>query len=65
MEATKTDGNEGFLIPFAVKSETDNYFWNVGGWENTVSCLQRVSADGKTGQILKTVSPFTVETGRT
>ncbi len=65
VEATKTDGNEGFLIPFAVKSETDNYFWNVGGWDNTVSCLQRVSADGKTGQILKTVSPFTVETGRT
>ncbi len=65
VEATKTDGEEGFLIPFAVKSKTDNYFWNIGGWGNTVSCLQKVNADGKTGQILKTVSDFTVETGRT
>lgn len=65
VEATKTEGEEGFLIPFAVQSETDNYFWNIGGWQNTVSCLQRVTPDGKTGQILKTVRNFTVETGRT
>lgn len=65
LEATKTDGEEGFLIPFAVQSAEDNYFWNIGGWQNTVSCLQKVSNGGKTGQILKTVKPFTVETGRT
>ena len=65
IDAVKTDGSEGFLIPFAVQDETDNWFWNIGGWENTVSCLQRVNADGKTGQILKTSKPFTVETGRT
>ena len=65
VEATKLEGQEGFLLPFAVQSKEDNWFWNIGGWENTVSCLQRVSPDGKTGQILKTAVPFTVETGRT
>ena len=65
LEAKKTDGEEGFLIPFAVKSAEENYFWNIGGWQNTVSCLQKVSEGGKTGQLLKTVKDFTVETGRT
>jgi len=64
VEAKKTAGEEGFLIPFAVQSADDNYFWNIGGWGNTVSCLQKVSDGGKTGQILKTVSDYTVETGR-
>ena len=65
VEATKLSGEEGFLIPFAVQDETEGYFWNIGGWGNTVSCLQKVSDGGKTGQILKTVTDFTVETGRT
>ena len=65
IDATKTDGEEGFLIPFAVQSETDCWLWNIGGWQNTVSCLQRISETGKTGQILKTLKDFTVETGRT
>ena len=65
VEAVKTDGEEGFLIPFAVQSKDENYFWNLGGWGNTVSCLQKVSGGGKTGQLLKTASDFTVETGRT
>ncbi len=64
IEAEKLAGEEGFLIPFAVQSETDNWFWNIGGWQNTVSCLQRVTPEGKTGQLLKTAKPFTVETGR-
>ena len=64
VEAEKLAGEEGFLIPFAVQSKDDNYFWNLGGWGNTVSCLQRVSGGEKSGQILKTLSDFTVETGR-
>ncbi len=64
LEAEKLSGEEGFLIPFAVQSSTENYFWNLGGWGNTVSCLQQITPEGKTGQILKTVSDFTVETGR-
>ncbi len=65
VEATKLDGEEGFLIPFAVQDERNNYFWNLGGWQNTVSCLQRMADGEKSGQILKTVKPFTAEPGKT
>lgn len=65
VDATKTDGEEGFLIAFAVQDRDNNYFWNLGGWQNTVSCLQCMKNGEKTGQILKTLRPFTAETGRT
>ena len=65
VEATKTEGEEGFLIAFAVQDRDNNFFWNLGGWQNTVSCLQRMENGEKTGQILKTVRPFTAETGKT
>lgn len=65
IDATKTDGEEGFLIPFAVQDQDNGYFWNLGGWQNTVSCLQKIENGVKTGQILKTVSAFSVETGKT
>ena len=65
VEATKLDGAEGFIIPFAVKDSKTNYFWNLGGWENTVSCLQHMQDGVKTGQILGTVKPFEAETGKT
>ncbi len=64
-EATKTDGAEGFIIPFAVQDKDNNYFWNLGGWDNTVSCLQQVENGVKTGQIISTVKPFTAEIGKT
>ena len=65
VRATKTDGDEGFLIPFAVQDKDNNWFWNLGGWGNTVSCLQRMENGVKTGQILPTVTEFSVETGHT
>lgn len=65
VEATKLDGNEGFIIPFAVQDKENNYFWNIGGWDNTVSCLQQVENDIKTGQIIGTVRDFTAEVGKT
>ena len=65
VEATKLDGAEGFIIPFAAQ-DTDNYwFWNIGGWGNTVSCLQEIENGIKTGRVPGTVKDFTVETGRT
>lgn len=42
VEATKTDGKEGFLIPFAVDSAEHSLFWNFGGWNNTRSCIQEI-----------------------
>lgn len=65
VEATKLDGEEGFLIPFAVKDIDNNIFWNIGGWGNTVSALQRIENGAKTGKILGTDKPFAVETGKT
>lgn len=65
LEATKLDGEEGFLIPFAVQDKDNNWFWNLGGWQNTVSCLQCLSEGVKTGQIINTVKPFTAEIGKT
>ncbi len=65
VEATKLEGEEGFIIPFVVGDTENNYFWNLGGWGNTVSCIQRVENGVKTGQIIGTVKPFTAETGKT
>ena len=65
VEATKLDGSEGFMIPFAVQGVDNNVFWNIGGWENTVSTLQQVECDSKTGQLPGTTKNFIVETGRT
>lgn len=65
VEATKLEGNEGFLIPFAVQGTDNNIFWNIGGWDNTVSCLQRITDNVKTGQINGTVKDCVIETGKT
>lgn len=65
LEATKLDGDEGFIIPFAVKDTKNNYFWNIGGWQNTISCLQHIEDGVKTGQVNGTQKPFTAETGKT
>ncbi len=64
VEATKLDGEEGFLIPFGVKDTENNYFWNIGGWGNTRSTVQLIENGIKT-EIAGTDSDFTVETGKT
>ncbi len=65
VEATKLEGAEGFLIPFAVQGTENNIFWNIGGWGNTVSCLQQMTDNVKTGQINGTVKDCVIETGKT
>lgn len=65
IDAKKVKGDEGFIIPFAVKDSDNYYFWNIGGWHNTVSCVQSVIDGGKSGQLPGTVKDFTVEKGRT
>lgn len=61
VKARKTGGREGFLIPFHVKSSGDLIWWNIGGWNNTRSALQRISPDGR-NEFGNTDT--TVETGR-
>ena len=60
VEATKISGQEGFMIPFSVGDKNENYFWNIGGWNNTVSCLQKVSGGSKSGQLAGTVTSCTI-----
>ena len=64
-EATKTDGAEGFFIPFLVEDERNCFYWNIGGWDNTKSALQRTTNGTKSDAIPGTITDFTVETGRT
>ncbi len=64
LTATKNGGQEGFLIPFAVRGVDDNFFWNIGGWNNTVSCLQQVEAGSKSGQLAGTVKNCRIEVGK-
>lgn len=65
VSATKMSGAEGFIIPFAVNSKDNNYFWNIGGWGNTVTCLQKVENGTKTDQLVGTERNFTVVAGKT
>lgn len=65
LKATKTNGSEGFLIPFCVGDKNNNYFWNIGGWNNTVSCLQQVENGNKSGQLGATVKNFSVKINQT
>ncbi len=64
-EATKLEGAEGFYIPFLIEDEQNMFFWNIGGWGNTQSGLQRVENGAKTGVIPGTMTNFTVEDGVT
>ena len=65
LEATKTGGQEGFLIPFSVQDADNNYFWNIGGWNNTVSTLQIVSDGSKSDQVGSTTQNCAVKTNQT
>ena len=65
LDAEKLGGEEGFMISFGVKDTKNNIIWNIGGWQNTVSCLQIIENGVKTGQVPGTIRDFTAETGRT
>lgn len=62
VKARKRAGSEGFLILFHAQSNTNYLQWNVGGWENSRSAIQR-HEDGNIDEIGESTST-TVETGR-
>ncbi|WP_236572222.1 alpha-L-arabinofuranosidase C-terminal domain-containing protein [Nocardiopsis sp. FR4] len=59
--ATKREGAEGFLVGFGVQGTGDYYWWNLGGWNNTQSAVERASGGAKSSIIS---DGTTVETGR-
>ncbi|MGW2256535.1 alpha-L-arabinofuranosidase C-terminal domain-containing protein [Streptomyces sp. NPDC001780] len=62
VKATKQAGKEGFLIAFGVRDTGNYYWWNLGGWNNTQSAVEKAVGGAK--QTL--VSTDTkIETGRT
>jgi alpha-L-arabinofuranosidase len=62
LRARKTGGNEGFLILFHARSANNLIWWNVGGWGNTRTQIER-SDDGTKTELGRS-SPVGVETGR-
>ena len=61
LKARKTGGREGFLILFHVQNDDEYLWWNVGGWGNTRTVIERARG-GKSE--LGVPSNVTVETGR-
>ncbi|QFZ18144.1 alpha-L-arabinofuranosidase C-terminal domain-containing protein [Saccharothrix syringae] len=62
LKATKRAGSEGFLVAFGVKDTGNYYWWNLGGWNNTQSAVEKAEGGGKS----TLVSDGTrIETGRT
>ncbi|WP_026930548.1 alpha-L-arabinofuranosidase C-terminal domain-containing protein [Glycomyces tenuis] len=62
VKATKTAGDEGFLVMFGVEGSEDYYWWNLGGWGNTTSALEKASGGGKSTLVNHDT---VIETGRT
>ncbi|MFC7922391.1 alpha-L-arabinofuranosidase C-terminal domain-containing protein [Streptomyces cinereoruber] len=60
VRATKKSGKEGFLIAFGVRDTGNHYWWNLGGWGNTRSAVEK-TADGGKQTLLE--NPTTIETG--
>ncbi len=62
VKARKLGGAEGFLVRFHVH-DADNYWqWNVGGWGNTRTTLQRI-VNGEAQEVGRS-APVKVETGK-
>ncbi|PZG11289.1 alpha-L-arabinofuranosidase C-terminal domain-containing protein [Nonomuraea aridisoli] len=59
--ARKTGGAEGFLVMFGVRDTGTFYWWNVGGWNNTQSAVEKAVNGGKSSIA---TSSRTVQTGR-
>lgn len=52
-KATKIAGAEGFLVGFGVKGTDDYYWWNLGGFNNTRSLVEKATGGTKTNVLEK------------
>jgi alpha-L-arabinofuranosidase len=62
VRARKLSGAEGFLIPFGVKDSNNYYWWNLGGWGNTVTAIEK--AVGGQKMVIGDRVNLRIETGR-
>ena len=63
LKATKTAGSEGFLVGFGVKGAGDHYWWNLGGWNNTRTVVEKATGGAK--ETIFAEEGHSIETGRT
>lgn len=63
LDATKLSGAEGFLVGFGATGANNFYWWNLGGWNNTRSVLQR--ADGGSASEVVALEGESIATGTT
>ncbi|MFB4425649.1 alpha-L-arabinofuranosidase C-terminal domain-containing protein [Streptomyces sp. QL37] len=61
VRATKKSGEEGFLVAFGVKDTGNTYWWNLGGWGNTRSAVEK-AVDGAKQTMAEDTT--TIGTGR-
>lgn len=62
MKARKTSGSEGFLVGFGAKDTNNYYWWNLGGWNNTQTVVEKAT-NGQKAIVGNTVAGG-VETNR-
>ncbi|MFJ2555709.1 MULTISPECIES: alpha-L-arabinofuranosidase C-terminal domain-containing protein [unclassified Streptomyces] len=61
VKATKRSGKEGFLVAFGVKDTGNYYWWNLGGWNNSRSAVEKAVGGAKQSMAENST---TIETGR-
>ncbi|MFG1942476.1 alpha-L-arabinofuranosidase C-terminal domain-containing protein [Nonomuraea sp. NPDC048826] len=61
LTARKLGGAEGFLVMFGARDSGNYYWWNLGGWNNTQSAVEK-AVNGAKASIA--TSATTIETGR-
>jgi hypothetical protein len=62
VKARKIAGAEGFLVMFHVENRDNYIWWNIGGWGNTRTAIERATNGGK--REIGRVVPMSIETGR-
>jgi alpha-L-arabinofuranosidase len=62
LKARKIGGNEGMLILFGVKNDNTFYWWNIGGWGNTSTAIEKSVAGSK--MVITDHSDITVVSGK-
>lgn len=74
VRARKVSGAEGMLIPFGVQDSGNYYWWNLGGWNNTATAIekaiggQKMVMGGSTGKRIEAGRWYDIKielTGRT
>lgn len=62
LKARKTGGAEGMLIMFGTQDDDNFYWWNLGGWGNTQTAIEK--SVGGSRSVIGSTAPVSIETGK-